>query len=129
MTVYNGELSKECVTLPFSSKINLAENKITGDFYTFGHHEDNPQAHRIIMYAWMKNGKKYYYGGKTSQESQVQKNETEERFNVTNQIHGAPNKRHVHIVIDGLPFPDSIPGGGYNPSVDDWANVYHDIIM
>ena len=136
MKIYNGELSRECVTLPFSAKINIEENIITGEFYTFGHHEENMQPHRMILYAWMKDGNKYYYGGSPTEEKKAKEsefgneNEDEDKFNVTDQIHNAPDKRHVHIIIDGVSFPERIHNGsGYQPSVDDWTNEYHDIYM
>jgi len=46
---------------------------------------------------------------------------------VTPQIHGAADPHRVHIVLDGLRFTDDAPGGGMNPSVDDWEDEHHDI--
>jgi hypothetical protein len=45
-------------------------------------------------------------------------------------VHNAPNKRRVHLVIDGLDLPQPIENGhGFRPSVDDWGEEEHDIIM
>ena len=53
-----------------------------------------------------------------------------ERLDVTDQVHSAPDKRHVHIIIDGLDLPEPIENGsGFDPSVDDWEVVETDIIL
>lgn len=111
------ELYDERVTLPLMSTFDKVST-ITGRFITFGHHEDNPKPHRMLLYVWMDDGEKYYFGSDS------------ERFDVTNQIHNAPNKRRVHIVIDGLDLPQPIENGhGFKPSVDDWEEVHEYIIM
>lgn len=51
-------------------------------------------------------------------------------YDVTDQIHSAPDQRNVHIVLDGLPLPKPIVnGGGFQPSVDEWQSVDVDIEM
>ena len=111
MNMSTGELGKECVTLPFAAIPYRNENTIKGGFYTFGHHEDNANPHRMLLYVWLKDGKKYYYG------------KNSENFDVTDQIHNAPDKRHVHIIIDGLDLPEPIENGeGFSPEVDDWGD-------
>lgn len=105
-------LGTECVTIPFES-VSDGVSTITGRFYTFGHHEENTAPHKLLLYVWFVDGSKYYY-----------------TFDVTDQIHSAPDKRHVHIIIDGLDFPQPIGNGsGFQPSVDDWQTVEEDIIM
>lgn len=111
MNMGTGDLGEESVTLPLIATPYKNENKIEGAFYTFGHNEANPDPHRMILYVWLKDGQKYYYGG------------TGDKFNVTSQIHNAPNKRRVHIIIDGLDLPNPIQNGeGFVPSVDDWGD-------
>ncbi len=118
MTVAGEELGRECVTLPFAA-VSDRESKITGQFYTFGHNEENDKPHRMTFYVWMDDGNKYVLGS-----------DGEERFNVTRQIHEAPDRKRVHIIIDGLDLPKPIEnGGGYKPSVDNWGEVYEDVIM
>lgn len=108
----NEQLAKECVTIPFASTSD-GISKITGQFYTFGHHEDNQEKHMMLFYAWLEDGAKYYY-----------------TYDVTDQIHEAPDKRHVHIIIDGLEFPQPIGNGsGFDVDVDDWTIVEEDILM
>ncbi len=118
MVLADEQPGRECVTLPFAG-VSDRVSKITGGFYTFGHHENNADAHRMTFYVWMDDGRKFVFGS-----------EGEEKFNVTRQIHEAPDRKRVHIVIDGLDLPKPIENGdGYKPSVDDWGEIHEDIIM
>lgn len=111
-------LGTECVTIPFEAHSD-GVSTITGRFYTFGHHEDNAEPHRMTFYVVMDDGQKYAYGTDAS-----------DRFNVTGQVHTAPDPKHVHIIIDGLDLPQPIENGnGFDVSVDDWAVVEEDIIL
>ncbi len=118
MTFSTEKLYTESVTLPLSARIIRDSAKVRGEFYTFGHSEENDDRHRLLLYVWMNNGDKFYFGADSK------------KWDVTWQIHEAPDKRRVHIIIDGLDLPKPIQnGGGYNPSVDDWDTIYEDIIM
>ncbi len=111
-------LDDKSVTIPFASTSD-GVSSITGTFYTFGHHEENTDPHHMTFYVWMDDGKKYAYGIDAG-----------DKFNVTEQIHTAPDKRHVHIIIDGLDLPQPIEnGGGFDVSVDDWDVIEEDIIV
>ena len=68
--------------------------------------------HKLVLYVWLKDGSKYYY-----------------TFDVTDQVDEAPEKRRVHIVIDGLTLPEPITGGDMEVAVDDWMVVNEDITM
>lgn len=107
-------LGLECVTIPFEAG---AQDKTTigGRFLTFGHNEENTAAHRMLLYVWMDNGEKYCYGTEG------------EKFNVTEQVNTAPDKRNVHIIIDGLDLPKPIGGGDLDTKVDDWYEINEDI--
>jgi hypothetical protein len=110
-------LFSESITLPLESSFDKIST-IKGSFITFGHHEENPDPHRMLLYVWMDDGQKLLYGSDI------------DRFDVTDQIHNAPDKRRVHIVIEGLDLPQPIENGhGFNPSVDDWDVVEGDIMM
>ncbi len=112
------ELDGRSVTIPFAAASD-GVSSITGMFYTFGHDEANTDPHHMTFYVWMDDGKKYAYGIDAG-----------EKFNVTEQIHTAPDKRHVHIIIDGLDLPQPIEnGGGFDVSVDDWDVIEEDIIL
>lgn len=106
------EVGSECITVPFEAASD-GESTISGRFYTFGHHAENTQPHKMLLYVWMQDGGKFYY-----------------TFDVTEQIHAAPDRRHVHIVIDEMELPQPIQNGsGFKPSVDDWEVVEQEIIM
>ena len=112
------QLFSNCVTLPLEANIELETSRITGEFYTFGHKEENTAPHKMLLYVWMIGGEKYYFG------------EDSERFDVTQQIHTAPNRKRVHIIIDGLELPKQLGGGDdWHVSVDDWDVVHEDLIM
>ena len=109
------ELDSECVTLPLEA-LKGDGTTIVGGFFTFGHHPENLDEHRMLLYVWLDGGEKVYYGRDSA------------KFDVTEQIHGAPDKRHVHIVIDGLDLPQVIGNGsGYEVDVDDWYEVNEEI--
>lgn len=111
------ELHTDCVTLPFEAKSDRS-TRIFGQFLTFGHHEENTQPHKMMLYMVTtgEDGKPVARAYATD---------------VTDQVHGAENPRRVHIVItDTIDFPVPIEGGsGFTPTVDDWEVVEEDILM
>lgn len=114
LTFSSEELDRECVTLPFEAHAD-GPSTVTGKFYTFGHHPQNPDPHRMVFYVVMDDGSKYCY-------------KDGDKLDVTEQVHNAPDFRHVHLVIDGLDLPQPIENGhGYDPSVDDWEIVEEEI--
>ena len=117
----DGALGDEFVTLPFGTGYEMSENndndmRFFGEFLTFGHHESNEKAHKMMIYVWRPG-----VGGNCHAE-----------FDVTDQVDKAPNKRRVHIVIDSLKLPEIIDptaGGGLVPEVNpfekgDSINIY-----
>ena len=118
VTFATGEVYKESVTLPLPATIMQESATVYGEFLTFGHSLSNPDPHKMLLFVWMNNGDKFYFG------------EGSEKFDVTSQIHNAPNPKRVHLIIEGLDLPKPIMnGGGYKPSVDDWEIVWDDINM
>ena len=116
LTFSTEELDSESVTIPFAA-VKADDSTITGKFYTFGHHETNADPHKMVFYVIMNDGAKYCF-------------KDSEQLDVTDQVHNAPNKRRVHIIIDGLDLPQPIENGdGFIPSVDDWIVEEHDIIV
>lgn len=116
LTLSTEEIGKELVTLPYESYSD-GVSKITGKFYTFGHHTENSEPHRMVFYVIMDDGAKYCF-------------KDTENLDVTQQVHNAPNYRRVHLIIDGLELPQPIENGhGFKPSVDDWEVVEEDIIL
>lgn len=113
-------LHKTPVTIPFEGKPDLETSRITGEFLTFGHHESNEKEHRLLLYLWMKDGKKYLVGREG------------DAFNVTRQVDEAPNRRRVHLIIDRLKIPDNeAPNtgddAGQSASADEWYETRIDI--
>ncbi len=115
------ELGRECITHPLDAKVEAENGRVTGRFITFGHHEENTPPHRMMLYVWTKDGKKYVYGTK------------DDHFDVTGQVHRAPDRRRVHLIIDGLDIPEPIedptPGEGFDPVTDEWQEVKIDVDM
>lgn len=105
------------VTIPFDAAAGEGENGeksvVTGALLTFGHSPAVDKAHQLTVYAVLSDGSKWYY-----------------TYDVTGQIHSAPDPRNVHIVLDGLPLPKPITnGGGFQPEVEPWQPVEIDIEM
>ena len=116
MTFSTEALPTECVTLPFES-YKYDDKTVVGTFFTFGHNADNTEPHKMAFYVVMSDGGKYVF-------------KDSERYNVTDQVNNAPNRRRVHIIIDGLDLPTPITGdSGFSPSVDDWIDENYDIEM
>lgn len=116
MDLATENLNREPVTLPFEAYASGASS-VVGEFLTFGHHEENSAPHKMSLYVVMDDGAKYVYSA-------------DPRFDVTDQVHSAPDRRKVHIIIDGISLPQPIENGsGFAPEVDDWGEVKEDIIL
>jgi hypothetical protein len=117
------ELNKELVMLPVEAIQDFKNNRITGKFYTFGHHEENSEPHKMAFFAWVK-GAATYCTVPDSEEIWV---------DVTKQVHQeqltVKNKRRVHIIIDGIKAPEGPPKdpGMFEPTVDDWIDIPYDV--
>lgn len=101
-------------TVPFEAE-KTGETTIGGQFYVFGHcpEGNGDVSHLFALYVIQSDGSQVYY-----------------TFDVTEQVHNAPDPDNVHILIDGLTLPRPIEnGGGMHPSVDDWENVEVDVSM
>lgn len=111
---YRGETTPVLATVPFLlHTVKSAGQTLTGSFLTFGDPPDDHTPHTIAVYVILANGEKWYH-----------------EVDVTDQVHNAPDPRHVYIYIDNLPIPKPIVnGGGFHPSVDDWQNEYIDLPM
>lgn len=104
---------EECVTIPFEAAVSDDKTVVTGGLLTFGHCPSGRNTHTLTVYAVLADDSKWYY-----------------TYDVTDQIHSAPDQRNVHIVLDGLPLPKPIVnGGGFQPTVDEWQSVDIDIEM
>ena len=116
MYIAGETLHTEPVTLPFGAASDGAST-IRGEFLTFGHHEEVDKPHRMSFYMVMDDGSKFSFTSASN-------------LDVTDQVHSAPDRRRVHIIIDGLELPTPIENGsGFKPEVDNWQDVKEDIIL
>ena len=98
------------VTMPFVLTANDDEKSLHGDFLTFGECPDRDEAHTLTVYTILADGSRWCY-----------------TFDVTGQVSNAPDPRHVHIVVSGLPLPEPpAPGSGttLSPDVNEWQVVH-----
>lgn len=108
-------LDPEPVTLPVPGDANYTTGKVTGAFLTFGQNSENHALHKMRFYVVMDDGGKYVFKDLPN-------------LDVTQQVDTASDRRHVHIIIDGLDLPASKSDGeGFNPSVDDWGVTEEDL--
>lgn len=108
------ELTEEKVTIPFEVHANEDKTTLRGDLNFFGHCPKVDGTHKLMIYAQMSDGQTYYY-----------------EKDVTDQLHDpAQDPTHIVIVIDKLPLPKPITGGGgLQPTVKDWQEIYIDLPM
>lgn len=117
MNLMDESLDDEPVTLPVPAQTNNSSNTITGQFLTFGHNESNTDPHKMSFYVVTTDGSKYSIKDLS-------------KLDVTSQVHSAPDRQHVHIIIDGLEIPDTQSvGEDFVPKVEDWGVINEDIIL
>lgn len=107
-----GRLSGEAVTVPFEMEADEDQGVLMAAFKVFGHCPLSVQSHTLIVYAVLSDGSKWYY-----------------LYDVTDQVHTAPDPCNVHILLEGLPLPQPSQGGGFTPSVGEWEEVQIDVAM
>ena len=74
---------------------------------------DNGIPHKLVIYAVLKDGSQVYY-----------------TYDVTEQMHRAPDPLNIHLHLEGLPLPTPVGGdGGMTPDIDGWNDVKIDIEM
>lgn len=95
------------VTIPFTLAVDKDARTLHSEFLTFGECGVTAHKHTLTIYMYLNDDSKWYY-----------------TFDVTDQIKDAPDPRHVHIVVRGLPLPKPLShGGGLRPEVEDWQTV------
>lgn len=103
------ELSDTPVTVTVPARVDLERKSIIGNFYTFGHNPGIAKRHRMGLFIELESGEKY-------------KLLEGDAFDVTDQVASAPNRRRVHIIIDGVKLPSSGTGAGFEVSVSPWGD-------
>lgn len=98
--------------IPFPAETD-GKSSIKGHTLAFGLSTNADTSRVLTLYLVFADGSKHYY-----------------RFDVSDQVNNAPDKRNVHIVIDGLSLPKPIVnGGGFHPEVDEWETINIDMPM
>lgn len=109
------KVSDERVTVPFDAVKSQDRASLHARFLTFGHHTQQEEEchHTLVIYAVLSDNVKWYY-----------------TYDVTDQVHSAPDPRHVDITLDGLPLPKPIQNGnGFHPDIDEWQTVKVDVTL
>lgn len=115
MNLSTEKLNTQQVTLPLEAQANAGAKTVTGRFLTFGNSPDQTARQKMSFYVVMDDGSKYSF-------------KSADNLDVTDQVQTAPDRRHVHIIIDGLKLPQPLDtGNGYDPTVDDWDVVEEDL--
>ena len=108
----NRGLLPEPVTIPFGATAQ-DQMDVTGGLLAFGPAATPDGIHKLVIYAVLENGEKWYY-----------------TYDVTNQVRTAPDPYNVHVLLEGLPLPKPIVnGGGFHPGIDGWKEVFVEIEM
>lgn len=101
------------VSMPFVLTVNAVGRSLHSEFLTFGESHDTAYTHKLTIYLFLTDGSKWYY-----------------TYDVTDQVHHAPDPHHVHITLSGLSLPEPmLTGGGLHPDVEEWNDVNVDIKM
>ena len=107
-------LTEEKVTIPFEMNVSEDKTLVTGQLSTFGHCPKEAGTHKLMIYAQMSDDSTYFY-----------------EVDVTDQLHDpAQDPTHIRIVLDKLPLPLPIGGGGgLRPTVKEWQEIHIDLPM
>ena len=108
------ELTDEKVTIPFEVRASEDKTTLTGSLSFFGHCPKEAGTHKLMIYVLMSDGNTYFF-----------------EEDVTDQFHDpAQEPTHIVIVLDKLPLPKPITGGGgLQPTVKEWQEVRIDLPM
>lgn len=103
--ISDNTLSEMTATIPFGLT-RKDETSLEAHFIIFGDSPGHTGTHTLSVY--------------TSQKDYA-------HFDVTEQIHGAADRRHVRITVAGIELKD--PDGGMSPDISGWEDVEIDIPM
>lgn len=102
------------VTMNFQLRADKGSDSLHGEFLTFGECANTVVKHYLTVYMVLSDGSKWWHS-----------------FDVTDQVSKAPDPRHVHIIVSGLPLPEP-PGDqtpGFKPDVNDWQVINVELKM
>ncbi|MDE6277778.1 MAG: DUF5119 domain-containing protein [Muribaculaceae bacterium] len=97
------------VTMNFSLRtVADSDTSLHGEFLTFGECTGRTEKHYLTVYLVLSDGSRWWHS-----------------FDVSEQVADAPDPKHVHIVVRGLPLPEPPSEGGTQiaPYVNEWQPV------
>ena len=103
--IADNTLSDITATIPFDLS-RKDETTLESRFMIFGDNPEHTGQHHLSIY--------------TSEKDYA-------HFDVTEQIHNAPDSKHIHIIVAGLEFKGE--GEGMKPDISEWEEVDIDIPM
>ncbi|MDE6270391.1 MAG: DUF5119 domain-containing protein [Muribaculaceae bacterium] len=106
--------SGQQATMPFVLHSGSDGSSLHGEYLTFGETPGYSGKHFLTVYMVLADGSKWWHA-----------------FDVTDQVSDAPDPKHVHIVVRGLPLPEPPSGSGTSltPDVNEWQAVNVDLHM
>lgn len=97
----------ESVLMPLELTTDVAKDELDGQFLTFGEQTDDPHRDILTLYLSLEDGSRWYSD-----------------FDVTDQVHNAPDPHHVNIVIRGIKLPTGANSpGGFKADVNPWQRI------
>lgn len=110
----SGQSNDGSVTIPLNLTHSAQAATAEGTFLTFGHCPESRKDHKLMLFAILTDGSKYYY-----------------EFDAGDDAHNPPDENGVHhIVVELLNLPEpSGEGGSMSPTVEEWTEQNIDISM
>lgn len=109
LNMWDEEPGNEDITVPVGGSSDASKRQVTGQFLTFGNNSAHDVQHKMTFFVVMTDGSKYRI-------------DNMDNLDVTTQVDNAPDRRHVHIIIDGMKLPHpQTHDDGWSPTVDDWG--------
>lgn len=100
--------TNKTVSMKFDLTGNAEENNLHGEFLTFGECPTTVAKHYLTLYMVLSDGSKWYHS-----------------FDVTDQVTGAKDPKHVHIIVRGLDLPEPPKEGEteIHTDVNEWQPI------
>ena len=98
--------------VPFPAASDGRET-VTGRTFVFGASTGTDTSRALTLVFVLADGSRHSY-----------------RFDVSDRVNNAPDKRNVHILLEGLTLPKPIVnGGGFHPDVEEWETEDEELKM
>lgn len=115
----NGEPHRSLCTIPFSCQ--MVDGSLWASFVTFGHHTALEDPHELMLYVLSDDNKLFSVSTKTHP-----------NFDLTQQVHSAQDRHHVHLIVDFVEInspdpPNTSSEGGLSGETEEWTEISKDI--